>query len=60
MYYFDWDRENAPINTLWEDGLKSVETGALDNAHKSTGVEDDLGYLSGGWVAKIKIAITYH
>ena len=51
MYYFDWDRENAPINALWEDGLESVETGALDNTHKSTGVEDDLGYslVEAGW-----------
>lgn len=29
------------INTLWEDGLESVETGALDNADESTRVEDD-------------------
>ena len=41
--------ENAPINTLWEDGLESVETGALDNTDKSPRVEDDLGLVEDGW-----------
>lgn len=38
--------ENAPIDTLWENGLEGVRAGALDHIDERTRVEKDLGKAS--------------
>lgn len=38
--------ENAPIDTLWENGLEGVRAGALDHIDERIRVEKDLGKAS--------------